>query len=632
MLSTQKHIINKLCIDVETSNHSSAFDLKDNIDTFLKHDILPYLENYFSMIEEDLHSHIIQIPYLSVNVETSSTLNYNELKEDVKRVLTKEIKRVTKIAHPNSVEAKLITKEENKETTFLHFLETGTSPWWIKSEDTFELTEKDFEDFLASKGFLGKLRSKLMNTTFRNRMIHQLSDNQLVKVIESIDLERTQKLWNKKFFKSVDQISSTDRKVFWDCLVDDVHQKSDEVLVSRLIFQFIQKLSIDENQAQITKTTTKQHKAFFQLIIELLKNFQKLEKVQDAIEIVKNSSQFEDLNFEFESESLRTSDAKSIIVIEGIENKNEIHVSKEVRSNKSEKQSKQSVDGHNTRTKESEIKNSDEDEKLLKKTDKQTQSKPEKSEVENERHPYSHKQENESEIEPKELVNITDTVDIDSVIASNEKESENTEKEQITLSQVKGSLSELIEKEEQTLFQELNKLQNANKTNSHIEGEIHINNAGLILLHPYLKDFFKHCDVLDEKNQITDKPLAVHLLHYLATKQEQQYESNMVFEKVLCGIPVQEPIQRTIRLSEEIKANAEELLQAVLNNWGVLNNASPDLLRGEFLQRFGKISFKEVNPKITVERKVHDILLDKLPWNIGISRLPWLDYLLFTDW
>ena len=54
-----------------------------------------------------------------MNVDTSSTLNYNELKEDV-RALTKEIK-VTKIVHPHSEEVKLMTKEESKETSFLHF-------------------------------------------------------------------------------------------------------------------------------------------------------------------------------------------------------------------------------------------------------------------------------------------------------------------------------------------------------------------------------------------------------------------------------------------------------------------------------------------------------------------------------
>ena len=624
MLSAQKHIINKLCIDVETSNPTSAFDLKDNIDTFLKHDILPYLENYFSMIEGDLHSQVIQIPYLSVNVDTSSTLNYNELKEDVKRALTKEIKRVTKIVHPHSEEVKLMTKEESKETSFLHFLETGTSPWWIKSKDTFELTEEDFEDFLSSKSFLSKLRSRLMNATFRNRTIHQLSDSQLVNVMKSIDSERAQKLWKKKLFKILEQTSSSDRKIFWDCLVDDILQKNDEVLVSRLIFQFIHKLSQSEYKDQITST---KDAAFFQVVIELLSSFYDVQRVQGTINIVKNSKSFEQLNFELKSASeieptidFTNKKEKSV---DKIEDKNQ-KINLEERSNQTEQvDSKEHKDEFIEAVQKS---NQKVDEKRSEKTVEKDNA-PEELDYEK-----SNEIIKESDISKEEMLSSKNAPETDQNVSTGKKEHERLDKEQMSLSELRASLSDLIEKEEHTLFEEINNVQVEETTYSQNEGEHHINNAGLILLHPYLKDFFKHCNVLDDKNQITDTTLAVHSLHYLATKKEGQFENNMVFEKVLCGVPIEQSIQRTIKLSDELKENAEELLQAVLDNWGALNNASPNLLRGEFLQRFGKISFKETNPKITVERKVHDILLNKLPWNIGISRLPWLDHLLFTDW
>ncbi len=163
-------------------------------------------------------------------------------------------------------------------------------------------------------------------------------------------------------------------------------------------------------------------------------------------------------------------------------------------------------------------------------------------------------------------------------------------------------------------------------------GEYYIQNAGLILLHPYLNNFFSKCDLLTNKKQISNPELAVHLVHYLATKKEQQFECNMVFEKFLCGVPIQKSIQRNISIPEELKQHAEELLKAVVKNWGSLGNASSDLLRNEFLQRSGKISFKDVNPKIIVERKVHDILLDKIPWTLSICKIPWIPKLIYTDW
>ncbi len=163
-------------------------------------------------------------------------------------------------------------------------------------------------------------------------------------------------------------------------------------------------------------------------------------------------------------------------------------------------------------------------------------------------------------------------------------------------------------------------------------GTYYVPNAGLIIVHPYLTHFFTNCGLLDNKNTIVDQEVAVHALHYLATKKEQQLESNMVFEKFLCGIPIQESIQRHIVLSDYIKKQAEELLQSVIENWGVLNNTSTDLLRHEFIQREGKLSFTEDNPKIVIERKTQDILIDKIPWGIGICRLPWLDHFVFTNW
>lgn len=617
MASDQKHIINKLSIDVETSNPSAAFDLKDNINTFLKHDILPYLENYFSTIEEDLHSHVIQIPYVSVNVDTSSTLNYKELKEDVKRALTKEIKRVVTIAHPNSEEAKLTTQEQSKESTFLYFLETGTSPWWIKSEDRFELNQEDFENFLRSKSFLLRFKAKLMNNSFRNRMIHQLSDRQLVKVIESIDQRRTQKIWKEKFFKKMSQLRTADRKMIWDSLIDNAFQKNDEVFTSRLIFQFIQKLSKKEGQLAASND-----KAFFQLLIALLNNFYTIEKVQHAINIVKNNPLFEQLNVavmdEVENsnqveEKEKTNHIRSIDVAQSEDQQESKRIKVEETSNENE------VDPENH--KELNVYKSIENERTTQNTNEKTQNRFGKKSIETNK-------DDENSSEGK----LSEAEEFSSKSSENNDELLSKEKEHTNLSQIKESLSKLIDKEEHALFQEVNNVYNEQSDNSQLTGEIHINNVGLILLHPYLKDFFKHCNLLDEENQITNKALTVHLLHYLATKQEQQFENNMIFEKVLCGVPIQQSIQRTVKLSDELKENAEELLEAVLSNWGVLKNASPDLLRAEFLQRFGKISFKEVNPKITVERKVHDILLDKLPWNVGISRLPWLDYLLFTDW
>ena len=212
----------------------------------------------------------------------------------------------------------------------------------------------------------------------------------------------------------------------------------------------------------------------------------------------------------------------------------------------------------------------------------------------------------------------------------------NAEKQEEDAEIIKKENSENVNRqleEEDNLIQEV--LQDGTRE-KHKEidekGEYHIENAGLIILHPYLKDFFANCGLLDENNDVLNPELAIHLLHYLATKKEQQFESNMVFEKFLCGIAIEQSIRREVVIPEIMKQRAEDLLEAIVLHWGALNNASTDLLRNEFLQRSGKLSFKTENPKIIIERKVHDILLDRLPWTLGLCKLPWINKLIFTDW
>ncbi|RUT69433.1 hypothetical protein D0817_16495 [Flavobacterium cupreum] len=160
----------------------------------------------------------------------------------------------------------------------------------------------------------------------------------------------------------------------------------------------------------------------------------------------------------------------------------------------------------------------------------------------------------------------------------------------------------------------------------------YVNNAGLILIHPFVKQLFLNCGLLNKDNTIKDPEVAAHLLHYTATAKEQDYENEMLFEKLLCNIPLNQTINRNIILSEEFKKHSTEMLQAALDHWPVMKNSSVALLQNEYLQRPGKIILTGDNPKVLVERKTQDILLDKITWNIGIVKLAWKNKVIFVDW
>ncbi|MEM7084578.1 MAG: contractile injection system tape measure protein [Bacteroidota bacterium] len=165
-----------------------------------------------------------------------------------------------------------------------------------------------------------------------------------------------------------------------------------------------------------------------------------------------------------------------------------------------------------------------------------------------------------------------------------------------------------------------------------IDGTL-IEKAGLVLLHPFLKHFFINMELVSENKVRPEKQdLAVHLLHYIATKSVQPSEHELVFEKYLCHVPVNQPIDRFVELTSEQKNACDELLQAVLKHWSALRTNSIDALRSEFLLRQGKLTINDERHRLFVQRNTQDILLDTLPWNLHLVKLPWKKQLLYVEW
>lgn len=161
----------------------------------------------------------------------------------------------------------------------------------------------------------------------------------------------------------------------------------------------------------------------------------------------------------------------------------------------------------------------------------------------------------------------------------------------------------------------------------------YVQNTGLILIHPFIKTFFEHCGLLNKETQeLTDPELCAHLLHYVATGNTNAPEYEMIFEKFLCNIPMNQSINRHIKLSGKHKAQAKNVIESVQHNWSPMKKSSPALLQNEFFQRPGKLVVTDYDYTLTVERKTQDILLDKLNWGIGFVKLPWKEKFLLVNW
>jgi hypothetical protein len=161
---------------------------------------------------------------------------------------------------------------------------------------------------------------------------------------------------------------------------------------------------------------------------------------------------------------------------------------------------------------------------------------------------------------------------------------------------------------------------------------IFIDNAGLVLLHPFLLRFFNLLGIATE-DELLQPERALCLLHYLVTGLTEAPEYELVLPKLLCGIPLSMPVPLIIKISESEKNEASAMLEAVISHWEALGNTSVDGLRGSFLVRPGKLSQKEDGDwLLQVESRTYDILLDQLPWGIAMIRIPWMKTMLWVEW
>jgi hypothetical protein len=166
------------------------------------------------------------------------------------------------------------------------------------------------------------------------------------------------------------------------------------------------------------------------------------------------------------------------------------------------------------------------------------------------------------------------------------------------------------------------------------EEGIYVANAGVVLLHPFLNQFFKNLLLIKEDGFIDSlsHQKALFLLHYLATGNTNPNEHELVMAKILCGYPLGKPINNMIELTPDELGESKSLLISAIGQWSILKGTSADGLREGFLQRNGKLYSKNETLILQVEQGAIDMLLDNLPWNLSIIKLPWMKDILKVEW
>ena len=50
------------------------------------------------------------------------------------------------------------------------------------------------------------------------------------------------------------------------------------------------------------------------------------------------------------------------------------------------------------------------------------------------------------------------------------------------------------------------------------------------------------------------------------------------------------------------------------------------------MQREGVLQMTEGGWQLRVERKTHDVLIDKIPWGMSAINTPWMEHVIYVEW
>ena len=167
-----------------------------------------------------------------------------------------------------------------------------------------------------------------------------------------------------------------------------------------------------------------------------------------------------------------------------------------------------------------------------------------------------------------------------------------------------------------------------------LKDSIYINNAGMIIIWPFLSTLYSKLGLLVGKSFIDDYSLqkAILMLHYIVFEDDNFEEPNLILNKILCGASPDFFVDTSVSLNEMEKRIGNQLLTAVTKNWEKLDNTSARGLRESFLKREGIIKKNENNYTLIVEGKPFDMLLKTIPWNIMMIQTSFMDIRLLVEW
>lgn len=165
--------------------------------------------------------------------------------------------------------------------------------------------------------------------------------------------------------------------------------------------------------------------------------------------------------------------------------------------------------------------------------------------------------------------------------------------------------------------------------------ELYVQNGGLVILWPFVERFFARVGLIDLDRNFIDEPArmqAIALLELLASDDPDPPQHRLPLAKLLCGCPPEHDFVLERALEPEQVVECERLLAAVIDNAPILRAMAVTSFRAAFLHRPALLCIRDGAWLLQVERRSHDVVLERFPWSWEWVKLPWMADPLQVEW
>lgn len=165
-----------------------------------------------------------------------------------------------------------------------------------------------------------------------------------------------------------------------------------------------------------------------------------------------------------------------------------------------------------------------------------------------------------------------------------------------------------------------------------------VENAGLVLLAPYLPRLFQYAGYLNSegKDFLNDESRirAIFLLQYIVYGEEREHkEATLFLNRLLVGLKFTCPIPLSCKLTENEIKLSESVLGDIKYQWTKMSHTSNEGFRVSFLQRTANLKCEnERTWQMNVDKRAYDVLLETIPWSFRMIKYHWIERLIVVEW